>query len=76
MNAPTDAFFDNPENSKSPSEIDSDTQAELAAWELLRDARAELETLRDAVRNFRDVEGSFPTQLAAERLIALLPDNA
>ena len=43
MNAPTDAVFDNPENSKSPSEIDSDTEAELAAWELLRDTRAELD---------------------------------
>jgi hypothetical protein len=57
-------------------ETDNDTEAELAAWELLRDARAELETLRDAVRNFRDVKGRFHTQLAAERLIALLPENA
>jgi hypothetical protein len=56
-------------------ETDNDTEAELAAWELLRDARAELETLRDAVRNFRDVKGRFHTQLAAERLIALLPEN-
>ena len=57
-------------------EADNDTEAELAAWELLRDARAELETLRDAVRNMRDVKGRFHTQLATERLIALLPENA
>ena len=57
-------------------ETDNDTEAELAAWELLRDTRAELEELRDAVRNMRDVKGRFHTQLATERLIALLPENA
>ena len=56
-------------------ETDNDTEAELAAWELLRDTRAELEELRDAVRNVRDVKGRFHTQLAVERMIALLPEN-
>ena len=56
-------------------EPDNDTEAELAAWELLRDTRAELEELRAAVRNMRDAKGRFHTQLAVERLIALLPKN-
>jgi hypothetical protein len=57
------------------SETDNDTEAELAAWELLRDTRAELEDLRDAVRNMRNAKGRFHTQLATERLIGLLPAN-
>lgn len=57
------------------SETDNDTEAELAAWELLRDTRAELEKLRDAVRNMRDVKGRHHTQIATERLLALLPEN-
>lgn len=54
---------------------DNDTEAELAAWKLLRDTRAELEELRDAVRNMRDAKGRYHTQLACERLLALLPEN-
>ena len=62
--------------SRPSDEEENDTQCELAAWELLRETRVELETLRDAVRNMRDVKGRFNTQLAAERLMALLPENA
>lgn len=34
-----------------------------------------LEALRDAVRNLRDVQGRHHTQIATERLFALLPEN-
>ena len=37
--------------------------------------RQDLETLRNAVRNVRDAKGRHHTQLATERLFALLPEN-
>lgn len=46
-----------------------------AGWQRAREAEAKLEELREAVRNFRDVSGRYHTQLAAERLIALLPES-
>ena len=39
-------------------------------------AAVERDRLQDAVRNLRDVKGRHHTQLAVERLIALLPENA
>ena len=36
---------------------------------------SDLTELRDAVRSIRDVKGRHHTQLAYERLIALLPEN-
>ena len=42
----------------------------------VEEAEAKLEELRQAVRNVRDVKGRHHTQLALERLIALLTKNA
>lgn len=39
------------------------------------DFRAKLVELRNAVRNFRDVQGRHHTQIACERLFAILPEN-
>jgi hypothetical protein len=36
----------------------------------------EVERLRAAIRNLRDVSGRHHTQIACERLFALLPENA
>jgi hypothetical protein len=38
--------------------------------------RSQLEELRAAVRNFRDVQGRHHTEIACKRLFALLPENA
>jgi len=61
--------------SRSTTEEENDHQAELAAWELLRDTLHELEELRTEVRNFRDVSGRHNTVIAYRRLIALLPES-
>lgn len=63
---PIEGFPDRPE----------ETWRADAGWQRADEAEAKLEELREAVRNFRDVKGRFHTQLAAERLIALLPENA
>jgi hypothetical protein len=36
----------------------------------------EVERLRAAIRNLRDVSGRYHSQIACERLFALLPENA
>jgi hypothetical protein len=54
---------------------DNAAEAKLDAWELLREARAELETLRDAVQNLRDAKGRYYRELATERIFALLSEN-
>ena len=36
----------------------------------------ERDRLQDAIRNMRDVQGRYHTQIATERLFALLPENA
>jgi hypothetical protein len=36
----------------------------------------DLAQLRDAIRNLRDVQGRYHTQLATERLFALLPESS
>ena len=45
----------------------------LGNYEVAMDERDEL---REAVRNIRNVQGRHHTQIAMERLIALLPENA
>jgi hypothetical protein len=40
-----------------------------------RKAENELENLRAAIRNLRDVSGRHHTEIACERLFALLPEN-
>lgn len=62
-----------PTNRTMISDEDNDQECEIAAWELLRDTRNELEKLRGAVRKMRDVKGRYNTQLAFEMLINLLP---
>jgi hypothetical protein len=62
---PIEGFPDRPE----------ETWRADAGWQRADEAEAKLEELREAVRNVRDVKGRFHTQLATERLIALLPEN-
>jgi hypothetical protein len=40
------------------------------------DLAAELREVRTAIRAYRDARGRYHTQLACERLLALLPENA
>lgn len=56
-----------------PDHIEETWRAD-AGWQRPDDAEARLEELREAVRNVRDAKGRFHTQLAVERLIALLPE--
>ncbi len=58
-----------------PEAIEETRRAD-AGWERAHELDAKLAEIRDAVRNMRDVKGRFHTQLATERLIALLPENA
>jgi hypothetical protein len=44
--------------------------------ELAGDLASDLQRLRSAVRNLRDVQGRHHTQIATERLFALLTENA
>lgn len=57
-----------------PERIEETWRAD-AGWQRADEAEAKLEELREAVRNFRDVSGRHHTKMAAERLIALLPEN-
>lgn len=44
-------------------------------FDALECQNSEVEKLRSAIRNFRDVSGRHHTQIACERLLALLPEN-
>ena len=47
---------------------------EMRKWANLLEI--ERTTLHNAIRNYRDAKGRFHTQLACERLVALLSENA
>jgi hypothetical protein len=59
-------------------ETENDTAAELAAWELLRDSRAELETLRTALKFIATdkIANAADMRYRAARALEYLPPNA
>lgn len=56
-------------------EVDALRDSAIKNAEIAGDLASELQRLRSAVRNLRDVQGRHHTQIAMERLIALLPEN-
>jgi hypothetical protein len=57
-------------------EVDALRDSAIKNAEMAGDLASDLQRLRSAVRNLRDVQGRHHTQIATERLFALLPENA
>lgn len=60
---------------KCPEGIEETWRAD-AGWQRANEAEAQLEELREAVRNLQNVSGRHHTEQAARALYALLPENA
>lgn len=57
-------------------EVDALRESAIKNAEMTGDLASDLQRLRSAVRNLRDVQGRHHTQIATERLLSLLPMNA
>jgi len=54
------------------TERENDLQCELAAWELLREARRELDEALEAIKVFYKAKGRHNSQIAAAKMFELV----